>query len=165
MTSIRICAVLLATGLSVLPGCGGREAPLLDVHELMGSSPEQLRVRLGPPDGELEETPARFGFLRWNRLQGVRVLVMVRKDSAVYITYTFRDMEDFDEAEALALAGIERPRGDPTLIEKSEAVRWEEYEKFGRLTINPGTRMVSIGNPPVSGGTRPADAEVAAGEH
>jgi len=164
MTSIPMYAAVLAIGLCILPGCG-REVPLLDVHELMGMGPDQLKERLGPADGELEETPVRFGFLRWNRVQGVRVLVMIKKGRAEYFTYTYRDMETFDETEALATAGIERPSEDPALVELSEAVRWEDYEGYGRLTINPETKMVSVGSPPVSGGSRPGDAEVAAEEH
>jgi len=70
-----------------------------------------------------------------------------------------------DEAEALAMAGIERPEEEPTLIEQSTAVRWDDYEGYGRLTINPLTKLVSVGRVPVGGGERPAEGEAAAEEH
>jgi len=165
MKQIHTHAVVLAVCLCVLPGCSGRDEPLMDVHQLMGKGPEQLKERLGPADNEVVETPTRFGFLRWNRLRGVRLLVMVKEGRSVYLTYNFRDMPAFDEAEALAMAGIERPEEEPTLIEQSTAVRWDDYEGYGRLTINPLTKLVSVGRVPVGGGERPAEGEAAAEEH
>lgn len=162
LVSSRTAAAVLC--LMVLATCGRQEEPLMDVHQLMGNSPEQLKDRLGPADDELVETASRFGFLRWNRLEGVRLLIMVKGGKAVYVTYGFRDMAAFDEEQALAQTGIERPEKEPTPIELSKAVRWEEYEGYGRLTINPETKLVSVGRVPVYEGDPPADTEAAAEE-
>ena len=83
----RVAAGVLVWAMAALPGCGDPERPLLHPTELTGRTPEALMARLGAADMHIEETPARIGFLRWNDLGGIRVLVAYSDSNSTYVTY------------------------------------------------------------------------------
>jgi hypothetical protein len=137
---------LLVNGVS----CSFKKEALLQPERLLGSTPERLIARLGQPKQHQEEHGAQFGFMRWPDIQGVHVLVIVKGGTGEYVSYQFRAMEPFDETKALALIGVELPEADPKPVPGSRAKRWQPFGKYEHMTINPDTRLISMGLNPSS---------------
>ena len=139
--AIGACAALLMV--SCAP-----ETPPLYYRELLGSGPNALVDRLGEPDRRRPEKPEMHGFMTWNdfRETGVRAMVMIQKGKAIYVAYTFRGMEEFDEGEALAVIGLRKPGEEPHRFDGSRAVSWRPFEKYDKLVMNPDTRLIGVGN-------------------
>ncbi len=135
----------LVSAMAALPGCGEPERPLLHPKDLLGRTPEALMERLGAADMHIEETPTRIGFLRWNDLGGIRVLVSYTDSTSTYVTYRFPEEGPFDEEQAFGTLGLSRPStaGRPT--KGSPARVWDPAEEFSRLSVNPFTRLISVG--------------------
>lgn len=135
--------------------CGGlactpKPETRLQADRLIGSTPEELIDRLGEPKEERAETPGSFGFLSWTGIEGVHVLVLFREGKGCYVSYQFKDMAPFDEQKALALIGVELPDQPPEEVPNSRAKRWQPFGSYERLTINPDTRLISVGAHPSS---------------
>jgi len=141
-------AVALVAALA-LATCAPKPEPLLDADRLIGSTPEQLGTRLGEPRVHNEETSTHYGSMRWSAIEGVDLMVIIKGAKATYITYHFVDMKPFDEAAALAQCGVELPDAEPQLISNSPAKRWRPCGVYERLTINPDTKLLSIGKHPM----------------
>ena len=137
---LNVVLLVLAAGFYAC----GQEETLLDAHRLLGSTPAQLTARLGETGQSREETERVPGFMTWRNIDGVRVHVVIQRGQAIYVAYTFVD-PPFDEDEALRLIGVVRPKAEPQRI-GVEARRWRPFGKYEKLTINPATRVVSLGN-------------------
>lgn len=140
---------LLAVAVASLIGCGGEpERPLLSPHALIGASPDALRERLGDPNMHIAEKPDRIGFLRWNNIDGIRVLVVYAESRSTYVTYRFPEHGGFDEDQAFARLGISRPSVPETPMGGANARVWKPGGDFERISINPETRLLSVGATP-----------------
>ena len=102
-------------------------------------------ARLGAPQMHIEETPTRIGFLRWNDLGGIRVLVSYRDTTSTYITYRFAAEGPFDEEQAFRTLGLDRPSTAGRPMEGSPARVWGAEGDFPRIMVNPFTRLISVG--------------------
>jgi hypothetical protein len=117
----------------------------LDVHIVLGSTPEQLMKRFGPPTTQVAERDSiHFGTITWENIEGVRVFAVVKNEKCAYVHYTFKEMEPFEENRAFRVIGIERPQQAPQLIPQSQAKRWKPFGQYDRLTVNPETKGVAI---------------------
>lgn len=130
--------------------CSPKPETLLQADRLIGSTPEELIERLGEPKEQRAETSGSFGFLSWDDIEGTRVLVIVRDGKGRYVSYQFKGMESFDEQKALELIGVELPDEPPEEVPRSRAKRWQPFGPYERLTINPDTRLISVGTHPAS---------------
>ena len=137
---------LLATVLLLGPACAPQNP--LDAHALLASTPSAVQARLGEPKQYREETEKRMGFMRWEDVGGVKLFAAIKKGKIVYVTYNFAAMESFDEAEAFRTIGLDPPENEPEKIDKSQAKRWRPFGKYARLTVNPATKLISIGAHP-----------------
>ena len=142
---VRAAAGALVSAMAALPGCGEPERPLLHPTDLLGSAPEALIARLGAPQMHIEETPTRIGFLRWNDLGGVRVLVSYSDSTSTYVTYRFAGEGPFDEERAFGTLGLDRPSAAGRSMEGSPARVWDAEGDFPRIMVNPFTRLISVG--------------------
>lgn len=141
----RVAAGVLVWAMAALPGCGDPERPLLHPAELTGRTPEALMARLGAADMHIEETPARIGFLRWNDLGGIRVLVAYSDSNSTYVTYRLPEEGPFDEEQAFRTLGLRRPSTPGRPMEGSPARVWDADGDFPRIMVNPFTRLISVG--------------------
>lgn len=142
--TVRALFVALLIG-----SCSWRPEPRLKPERLIGSTPEELIARLGQPKQYQEEAATEnFGFMIWPDLEGIHVLVIIKGGKSRYVSYQFKEMEPFDESKALALIGAKRPKAPPELIPRSQAKRWRPFGQYERLTINPDTKLISIGSHP-----------------
>ena len=135
-------AAVLLLGLACAP-----QKPL-DAHALLACTPAAVQARLGDPKQYREETEKRLGFMRWEDVGGVKVFAAFKKAQIVYVTYNFAAMAPFDEAEAFRTIGLDPPQNEPKKIDKSGAKRWRPFGKYARLTVNPATKLISIGAHP-----------------
>jgi hypothetical protein len=122
----------------------GTGETFLDVHFVLGSTPEELIERFGEPKPYIHEREGVPGNMVWKNLYDVRVFTVIRDGRCAYVHYTFNELEPFDEGEAFQVVGIERPKHDPILIPQSEARRWKPFEEYDRLTVNPKTKGVAV---------------------
>ncbi len=136
----------LAAVVLLVPACAPEKS--LDAHALLASTPAEMQVRLGEPKQHREETAKRMGFMRWEDVGGVKLFAAIKKGKVVYVTYNFAAMEPFDEAEAFRTIGLDRPQNEPKKIDKSQAKRWRPFGKYARLTVNPATKLISVGAHP-----------------
>ena len=120
----------------------------LDAHALLASTPAAVQVRLGEPKQYREETERRMGFMRWEDVGGVKLFAAIKQGKIVYVTYNFAALEPFDEAAAFRTIGLDPPDDEPQKIDKSEAKRWRPFGKYARLTVNPATKLISVGAHP-----------------
>lgn len=102
-------------------------------------------ARLGAADMHLEETPARIGFLRWNDLAGIRVLVAYSDSTTNYVTYRFPEEGPFDEEQAFGILGWGRPASAGRPMGGSPARVWDADGDSPRIMVNPFTRLISVG--------------------
>lgn len=148
-TARRHLALALPVALAL--ACAEPDRPL-DVHRALGSAPEDLFARWGPPK---QYTPdphveGKFGFAMWPDVHGARIFIAVRQDRVTWITYRFPKMEPFDLAAALEQTNIQLPEQGGRQIPAAEgARRWEPFEGYRRLTINPQNRLITVGADPV----------------
>ncbi len=140
-----VAAGVLVWAMAALPGCGEPERPLLHPTDLIGRTPEALMARLGAADMHLEETPARIGFLRWNDLGGIRVLVAYSDSTSTYVTYRFPEEGPFEEERAFHTLGLSRPSTVARTVKGSPARVWEGGGDSPRISVNPFTRLISVG--------------------
>jgi len=126
--------------------CSSKPETLLQVERLIGGTPEELITRLGEPKQNRAETEGDFGFLSWPDIEGTQVLVVVKGGKGVYVSYRFVGMETFDRDAALALIGVEEPDAEPQPVAGSRAQRWQPFGEYERMTINPDTRLISVGS-------------------
>jgi len=129
--------------------CSSKPETLLQVERLLGGTPEELIARLGEPKQNRAESEGDFGFLSWPDVEGIHVLVVVKEGKGVYVSYRFVGMKSFDRAAALALIGVEEPEEEPKPVAGSRAERWQPFGEYERMTINPDTRLISIGSHPI----------------
>lgn len=139
---------LAGLALLVATSCGLEPKPLLSAHKLIGGTPEELVERLGEPKVNRQERGPHFGALRWADLDGVEVMVVIQSGKGTYASYQFQGMEPFDEGAALARIDVRLPASEPQELGDGGARRWEPCGDFERLTINPGTKLISIGSHP-----------------
>ena len=116
----------------------------LDVHFVLDSTPEELIERFGEPTSYNPEREGILGNLLWKDVSGVRVLAVIKDGQCAYVHYTFKELEPFDENEALQIVGIERPEYEPQLFSKKGAKRWQPFEQYERLTVSPRVKGVSV---------------------
>jgi len=147
---LTLSVVLLCTLLAAA-SCGTEPEPLLKAGRLIGSTPEQLIARLGEPQLHRAERGPHFGALRWADIDSVEVLVIIANGTGSYVSYQFVGMEPFDEAAALKRVDVILPKTAPEQMGDGGARRWEPCGEFVRLTINPATKLVSIGSHPWRG--------------
>ena len=102
-------------------------------------------ARLGAPQMHLEETPTRIGFLRWNDLGGIRVLVAYSDSTSTYVTYRFPEEGPFDEEQAFGTLGLSRPSTAGRPMTGSPARVWDAADDRPRTSVNPFTRLISVG--------------------
>lgn len=140
----------IALGLALLMGasCSREPQPLLSAHELIGATPETLVQRLGEPRMERDENGPHFGAMRWVDVEGAEVMAVIVGGVATYVSYQFKGMEAFDEAAALERIAVELPAAEPLKLGDGAARRWEPCGPFERLTVNPETRLISLGTHP-----------------
>ena len=131
--------------MAALPGCGDPKRPLLHPTDLLGRTPEALMDRLGAPQMHIEETPTRIGFLRWNDLGGIRVLVAYSDSNSTYVTYRFPEDRPFEEEQAFGTLGLSRPSTAGRPMEGSPARVWDPAGDLPRISVNPFTRLISVG--------------------
>ena len=143
-------AALTITVLILGVSCS-REPTPLDVHEVLGKSEAELIERWGEPMQHVQASGARFGHLLWKDVlnTGVRVFVVIKEGAASYVSYRFEEMRPFDEDEALRMIGVERPDAEPQTMTTPGAKRWQPFEAYEKLTLNPRTRFISVGSDPV----------------
>ena len=151
---LMVCGVLLLSSCSKKeehaehdsPPTSGKTAgkTFLDVHFVLGSTPDELIERFGEPKPYIPERKGVSGNLVWKDLYGVRVFTVIREDKCAYVHYTFNELEPFDEEKAFRIVGIERPKHDPQLIPRSEAKRWKPFEQYDRLAVNPKIKSVAV---------------------
>ena len=120
----------------------------LDAHALLASTPAAVQARLGEPKQYREETARRMGFMRWEDVGGVKLFAAIKQGKIVYVTYNFAAMTPFDEAAAFRTIGLDPPDNEPQKIDNSEAKRWRPFGKYARLTVNPATKLISVGAHP-----------------
>lgn len=121
------------------------EKTFLDVHAILGSTPEELMERFGEPKPYIPEREgASDGYMTWKDLYGVRVFAVIRDGRCAYVHYQFNEMDPFDEEAAFGIVGIERPEHEPELIPQSEAKKWKPFEHYDRLTVSPKTKGVAV---------------------
>ena len=151
----NLCIGVLVLGMFVSPmGCSekpeekeGTAKPaevVVETAQLLDRTGDELKEMLGEPDNFKIETSNNPGYLTWKDVQGIKIFVVLNKGISLYVTYQFSEDEDFHEEEALRMVGLERPEVPPREI--APAKRWEPYGKYDRLTINPDTRLVSVGS-------------------
>ena len=140
----------LLTLLWLACACSPEPETLLQADRLIGSTPGELTKRLGEPRVHNEETPNHFGSMRWEDLDGADVLVIVKGGEATYVTYHFSGAGPFDEADALTRIGVSLPESPPERLGDGGARRWQPCGNFERLTINPATRLISVGAFPLA---------------
>ncbi|MFH1568084.1 MAG: hypothetical protein ABIL09_08810 [Gemmatimonadota bacterium] len=142
-------AAILLGGLLVLAACSRGPEPRLKAARLLGSEPEELKARLGEPRVHREEQGTHYGSMRWEGIEGVDVLVIIKGGKGSYVSYQFSGMEPFDEAAALARIGVDLPEQAPQQVPDSRARRWQPFGEYDRLTINPDTKLIAIGTHPL----------------
>jgi hypothetical protein len=117
----------------------------LDVHVILGSTPEQLMKRFGNPTQQIaEKVGASIGAITWENIEGVRVFAVIKDGKCAYVHYTFKEMEPFDEDQAFRIIGIERPVQPSKPIPKSQAKWWKPFEQYHKLTVNPEIKGISV---------------------
>lgn len=146
MRPANLHLILFATSLILTMSCAPEKR--LDAHALLGRTPAALQARLGEPKQHREEIEDRMGVMNWTDVEGVKVFAAIKKGKAIYITYNFISMDTFDEAAAFRTIGVKRPEAEPEKLSKSNARRWQPFETYDRLTINPDTKLISIGSHP-----------------
>ena len=144
--------------LAVLPLClscsadeGGvcqDEENILSPCEILGSSPRELKDRLGEPKQHRKEVEHRFGFMRWPDVNGVRVFVAIRHGEAIHVVYRFERVESFDEAEAYRIVGLIPPAAEPDWEGHRAAKRWKPFGRYDRLVVSPYAKSVLVAASP-----------------
>jgi hypothetical protein len=151
MKSFKI--TMLSWALLAALSCSSKPETLLQVERLLGDTPEELIARLGEPKQNRAEIEGDFGFLSWPDIEGTQVLVVVKGGKGVYVSYRFVGMETFDRDAALAIIGVEEPDMEPKPVAGSRALRWQPFGDYERMTINPDTRLISVGSHPIQKGS------------
>ena len=127
--------------------CARQEQPL-DVHTVLGRSPEELIERWGEPK-QYRKDPGvgeKYGFALWPDLMGVRVFIVIKREKVTWVTYRFENLETFDEAKAFRIINVEPPAEEPKRFPGEEEVkRWEPFEKYGKMTVSPAIKLVAVG--------------------
>ena len=158
----RIGMVALFISLSLF-GCSQKEKKAkadqeperftVSAHEILGKTPEELEEMQGEPNAyKMELKGHSSGYMTWKDIQGIKVFVAIRGGKSHYVTFTFQEETDFDERKLLSQLGLKYPSTEPRLI--PPAKRWQPYEKYDRLTIDPETKMISLGSKSPMGALR-----------
>ena len=144
---MKIAGFLVAVVLLGSLSCAGRKHPL-DVHTVLGRSPEELIERWGEPR-QYREDPGvgeKYGFALWTNLMGARVFIVIKRGRVTWVTYRFEDMKPFDETEAFRIIHVKSPTDEPEYMPGDEgAKRWEPFEKYGKMVVSPPTKLVAVG--------------------
>ena len=146
MKKMVFFAIVAVLGIS----CAREEKPL-DVHAVLGRSPEDLIERWGEPK-QYKKDPGvgeKYGFALWPDIAGVRVFIAVKRGQVTWVTYRFEHMEPFDEAEAFRIINVEPPADEPVHKPGEEGTkRWKpfgKYGKYGKMTVSPAIKFVGVG--------------------
>jgi|TARA_B100000676_G_C17971865_1_gene783792 hypothetical protein len=125
--------------------CGREEAPQLDVHQILDKSGDAVKARLGEPEIDFTRSE-KVTTLQWRNIDGDSTWVYIDLiyDNASYVTYTFKKMDPFDMAEALRRVGLTLPEEEPERTWENGSMRWQPFDPYHRLVVNPVTKAVTV---------------------
>lgn len=128
-------------------GCNGSvsQKTKLNVYELLGETRETLEKRLGESDIFIHKHN-NVDTIQWKDVKGVWVFVVLKDGRSNYITFTFKDMEIFDEEEAFRLIGITNPKEKPEYVWENKARRWKPFGVYQKMVVNPETKAITVGD-------------------
>ena len=138
-------ASLFFAAFFLVAACGREEVPLLAVQQILNKTGQTLKERLGEPDLDFARSD-KVATLQWRDADGdsTWVYVDLLRDSARYVTYTFKKMEPFDAAEALRRIGLSVPEQEPQHVWENGSQRWKPFGQYDRLVVNPVTKAVTV---------------------
>ena len=140
-------------------GCTSAEPQLLDVREVYGRTLEELQSRWGEPDVFIRRSEDR-ATVQWRNVEGTRIFITVKEDGrARYFSYTFREMDPFDESEAFRRIGLEPPGQEPEYAWENGAKRWISVGEYQKLIVNPVTKAITVGDGSAYGDIETASAD------
>jgi hypothetical protein len=70
------------------------------------------------------------------------------------VTYTFKNIDPFDTAEALRRIGLSVPEQEPEHVWGNGSKRWKPFGQYHRLVVNPVTKAVTVSLDFESGASR-----------
>lgn len=125
--------------------CGREEVPLLAVQQILHKTGATLKERLGEPDFDFARSE-KVTTLQWRNADGdsTWVYVDLLHGRASYVSYTFKNMDPFDTAEALRRIGLSLPQQEPERAWENGAKRWKPFGQYHRLVVNPVTKVVTV---------------------
>jgi hypothetical protein len=142
--------VLLCVVASVWSSCdSGRP---LDARRVLGSSLQEASERWGEPVQYTEDPMHErgHGFASWQDVSGAKITAFSRMGKIVWLTYRFQKMEPFDEAQAFSLINVDPDPDQAHHLKTPGAKRWSPFEQYQKLTVSSVTKMVAVGDDPMS---------------
>ena len=155
----RRCLSIPALLLSLASfGCPSEEPQILDVHEVYGRTIDELQARLGDADVFIRKSDDRVT-LQWKSVEGTRIYITVQDGRARYVSYTFREIDPFDESEAFRRIGLETPAQEPEYAWENGAKRWISVGEYHKLVVNPVTKAITVADQSAYGDIETASAD------
>ena len=136
--------ILLSTILIVPCVASSKSKTELDLSYTLGHTKVGLEEHFGEADVFIQKA-ADLSTVQWKYIDGVWIFLILRDGRSVYVTYTFKEMDPFDEQEAFEILGISPPGESLDWEWENEAKRWKPYGKYEKLVVNPSTKAVTVG--------------------
>ena len=137
-------AVVVALIAVILPSTARAASKTdLDLSYTLGRTQVQLEEHFGEADVFIQKT-ADMSTIQWKYIEGTWIFIILKDGRSTYVTYTFKEMDPFDQDEAFRILGIVPPASLDWEWE-NEARRWKPFGKYEKLVVNPNTQAVTVG--------------------
>jgi hypothetical protein len=144
---VRRCfqtAMMLVSICAVLPSAASAASKtILDLTNTLGRTKVQLEEHFGEADIFIQKT-ADMSTIQWKYIEGTWIFILLKDGRSIYVTYTLKEMDPFDQDEAFQMLGIVPPESLDWEWE-NEAKRWKPFGKYEKLVVNPSTQAVTVG--------------------
>lgn len=138
-------AMMLVSLFVIVPSAARANSPKtdLDLSYTLGRTKAQLEEHFGDADIFILKT-ADMSTIQWKYIEGTWIFIILKDGRSTYVTYTFKEMDPFDQDEAFQALGIGAPKSLDWEWE-NDAKRWKPFGKYEKLVVNPKTQAVTVG--------------------
>ena len=140
----RAAIILSISFLSLAVSARAESKTILHLSHTMGQTRAALEERFGEADVFIKKT-ADLSTIQWKYIEGTWIFIILKDGRSIYVTYTFKEMDPFDEDEAFAILGITPPEDSLDWEWENEAKRWKPFGQYEKLVVNPKTKAVTVG--------------------